>query len=161
MKVLNKVVELSLKGGMWLAISSIFVMTIILVANIISRKLGYVINITYEVTQLLSCIAITFCFAITQSKDGHISVNLISSKLSKKAGLVLKSISSLFSIVFLSLIIWANIDLIQEKWSTGEFSQMHFPLLPFRCVFVFGLILFCLTIFTVTMAKIMQEFAKK
>jgi len=92
---------------------------------------------TYEAIELM--MAVVFCFGIayTQRQKGHVSVNLITLKLSKKKQAIIKSFISAISLGLFVLITWQSFLKANVAFHSGETTYGgvgpfgHIPISPF------------------------------
>jgi TRAP-type C4-dicarboxylate transport system permease small subunit len=121
----------------------LLILAILTTINVIVRGLGGNILGNTEISVLLAIIAVSCAFAYTTLERGHISVTMLVDHLSKPTRAILEIVTSTISLAFIALIIWGSIKLLPNKLDEQTFIH-HIPILPFRIIFVLGLILFCL-----------------
>lgn len=69
-------------------------------------------------------------------RKGHVGVDLIPEALGGKAGLILKLLAALFSVIFLAILTWSAWHYFHEAWSNGWTTDtvwalpLWIPLLP-------------------------------
>jgi TRAP-type C4-dicarboxylate transport system permease small subunit len=121
---------------------------VLTVANVITRLAGKSIFGTYEAIEVMMIIVVTFAIGYTALSKSHIAVKILVSRLSQRTGGIFNIIVAVISLASLALIIWASIDIfLHFSWVKAQESQWFgLPYLPFRCIFLFGLILFCLVL---------------
>ena len=91
-------------------------------------------------------IVITVAFALpyTALKKGHVMIDAITSHLKPRTRAIISCFTMFLSIAIWGFITWAAIVIMQEKW-LGEVSFfMKIPYLPFRIIWIVGLVLFSL-----------------
>jgi len=119
---------------------------ILVVASIVIRPFGRAIPGSYELIELLIVVTVAFAFAYTMVKQGHISVSFLVSRFKPRVQAIIASFIWFLSLGIWGLISWANTGLMLDKWSRERSLFLEVPFLPFRFVWVFGLLLFCLAL---------------
>ena len=129
-------------------ISSVFLLAVMLliVANVVLRFFGRIIPGHYELVSLLIVVSIAFTLSYTAIHKGHIAMGLIISRVSRRKQLIIGAFTTILSIAVWVVITWASILVINEKWLSEVSNMLMIPFLPFRCVWVLGLSLFCLVL---------------
>jgi TRAP-type C4-dicarboxylate transport system permease small subunit len=116
---------------------------ILVVGSIIIRPFGRAIPGSYEVIELLIVVPVAFGFAYTMLQQGHISVNFLMARLEPRTQAIVASFMWFLSLGIWAVIGWANTNLMIHKWLREKSQFLEVPFLPFRVVWVFGLLLFC------------------
>jgi TRAP-type C4-dicarboxylate transport system permease small subunit len=120
----------------------------LIVANVIVRPFGQVIMGTYELSELIIVITVSFALVFTALKKGHIAVDAITSRLPNRAQQILRCFSSFFFLSIIVLIAYTNFNFTRKVLLGGEETDLlKVPFLPFRLLWVLGLIFFCLVLF--------------
>lgn len=122
------------------------VMMVLTAADVILR---YVFNrpITgvYELTQLMMAIVVAFGLGYTGVNKGHISVDLIISRLRPRTQAVVNIITSFLSLVIFMLITWQSVVYAEtQRQSHLSTAQLFIPVYPFIYAVAFGSALLCL-----------------
>jgi TRAP-type C4-dicarboxylate transport system permease small subunit len=126
-------------GGFLIAIM------LLIVGNIASRSLGGVIAGTFELVKLMIVVTVGLALGYTALRQGHVAIKIVVSRLSQRVQAVLRIFTSALSIGVCAVIAWASIGITHERALLGEQTQIwSIPYLPFRCVWVFGLLFLCL-----------------
>jgi TRAP-type C4-dicarboxylate transport system permease small subunit len=116
---------------------------ILVVGSIVIRPFGRAIPGSYEVIELLIVVPVAFGFAYTMLQQGHISVDFLMARLNPKAQAIVAGFTYILSLGIWVVIGWANTNLMIYKWLREKSQFLEIPFLPFRIVWVFGLLLFC------------------
>jgi TRAP-type C4-dicarboxylate transport system permease small subunit len=129
-------------------ISSAFLIAVmlIIVANVVVRFFGRIIPGHYELVSLLIVVSVAFTLSYTALHQGHIAMKLIISRVSRRKQIIIGAVTTILSIVVWGAITWASIAVINEKGLSEVSNMLLIPYLPFRCVWVLGLSLFCLVL---------------
>ena len=126
----------------------LLIVTFIIVLNICMRFFGEMISGHYELVSLLVVISVAFTLSYTAIHHGHISMQLVVSRLSPRSQTIIGLFTTLVSIAVWGTIAWASITVLRDKWLKELSNMLLIPYLPFRCIWVFGLVLFCLVLVT-------------
>ena len=126
----------------------LLVVVLIIVTNVVIRFFGHMIPGHYELVSLITVISIAFSLSYTAIHKGHIAMNIVVSRLSKRNQIILGAFTTVVSIAVWAAITWASITVIQDKMLKEVSNMLLIPYLPFRCVWVLGLILYCLVLVT-------------
>jgi TRAP-type C4-dicarboxylate transport system permease small subunit len=105
---------------------------------------------TYEAIELM--MAVVFCYGIayTQRQKGHVSVNLITCRLSKRKQAFIKSFVSAISLGLFVLITWQSFLKAKVTFDSGETTYGgvgpfgHVPISPFVYLTSAACLTFCL-----------------
>jgi len=90
----------------------LFLLMLLTSADVLLRYLfNSPITGTFELTELTMIVTIFFALSYTASRGGHIRVELIVDRLNRRSQAVIDSVTSLFSLVIVSLIIWGALFL--------------------------------------------------
>lgn len=130
------------------AISSvaIIIMMVLMVADAIGRKIVGSVPGGYYTTLAILIIVLFFSQGYAQMRKSHITVDLVTSKLSKRTQKILSIITTFLGIFFYSIVTWAGflkaLDCTRskEEWMGAIF----FPAWPFRWAIPIGLGVFTL-----------------
>jgi len=148
--------------GLFTALGAFFLLTMMctVVANIIYRFFGRVIVGSYELVELMVLITVTFALAYAAVKKGHVVITILISRLPNRVQSVLEAITSLISVGTWGVIAWAAISMLLERWMSERTEMLSVPYLPFRSIWVAGLILLCL-IYVIWIIKAVNKAVKK
>jgi tripartite ATP-independent transporter DctM subunit len=99
---------------------------------------------SYELVEFMMVLVVFLGLAYTQTKKGHVSISLLTSKLSPSQMSVLGSTTNLLCLIIFSLITWRCIMQAENLRTSGTSSDVLFiPNFPFMWVVVFGSVLLC------------------
>jgi TRAP-type C4-dicarboxylate transport system permease small subunit len=124
------------------------VMMFIVAADVTLR---YILNApikgSVELVEAAMVISTFFAVAYTASKKGHVAIDLVITRLPRKAVTVIDIVIYLISISFFSLMIWrnlirANAALVEHQVTT----VLSIPLYPLMFIIAFGFILLTLVL---------------
>ncbi|MBA7658421.1 hypothetical protein ES703_66372 [subsurface metagenome] len=133
-------------GGWGMALGAAFLvgMMVLIVASVIYRLSGHVIAGSYELSELMIVVAVAFALGYAALKKSHVVVKIVVSRFPRRAQAIVEAFMSLISLATWALIAWAGFLILSERWLTEETDLLDVPYLPFRFVFLLGLLLFCL-----------------
>jgi len=100
-----------------------------------------------EITELMLLIVVYCCMAYAVVTKAHVSIDVVTSRLSHPSQAVFGSVTSLASLVFFTLISWQAVVLSSVMRSQGdEVMLLRWPTYPFTLIIAFGSALVCLVI---------------
>jgi TRAP-type C4-dicarboxylate transport system permease small subunit len=125
----------------------LFVVMLIMVANIIFRFFGGVIAGTYEMVALFIVATISFSLAYTAMSHGHVVMDVLGNRLPPRVRAIIDCFDSSVSLGLWILIAWTSVWLLSEKLGKDEVTDLlNIPFAPFRFLWEIGLILLCLVL---------------
>jgi TRAP-type C4-dicarboxylate transport system permease small subunit len=145
--LLSEIVKRISRFGNWIGMSVLILMMILVISNIILRLFGSVIIYTYELVELMSVVAVAFCIVYATMEKSHVVVDLVINHIPQKIRSVLGIISSFIGLATWIIIAIANIGFTKQQWILGEITDiLEIPITPFRCIWIFALIIIILLI---------------
>jgi len=121
-------------------------MMMLTTADVILRIFRCPIPGTYETVGLLGAVVISFSLAYTSVERGHIAVEFLVQKLSKRAQIFISAINEFLCFLFFGLLTWQSISLAFDLKQSGEVSlTLQMPIYPY----VFGIAVGCGLLFLV------------
>jgi len=146
MEIFSRIIQRITAGGTWAA-GAFLVAGMLLVVTSVACRAFFNIGVvgTYELLQLMMGVVIAFALVYAALRKGHVVVTIISSRFSLKPGVVIG-----IAMAFLSLAMWgltsgATVQYLCEMGMTEMSETLEVPYLPFRAVFILGLLLFSLS----------------
>ena len=133
---------------------------LMLITNIIGRFAHFVIPGSYEMFELIMAVPVAFGIVYAALRKGHVVVHLIVSRFRKKTRLVAEIFACLLSFITWALIAYAGARLAIESGLEEVSETLSIPYMPFRLVWVFCLLLFCLT-YLVDMVQAFRRLLEK
>jgi TRAP-type C4-dicarboxylate transport system permease small subunit len=132
----------------WFTLAGLFIMSLVTVIDVISAKLFHLpILWAYDVTSLLGLVVLVFAIAFTQVKRGHIEIELLVTRTSKRTQAIIACIINLLCVVLAAVMTWQMLDFALILQRQGRVSDIQgIPLAPFGyaaafCFLVLGLAL--------------------
>jgi len=131
------------------------------VTNIITRYAGRPVTGVYEISGLILVIAGGFGLVYAALTKSHITVPIVVSHLPQRLQTILKCFTSFISLSIWAIITWATFDLTCERLFVREESEiLNIPYVPFRFIWLFALILFCL-VYLLDLIKALRQLVRK
>ncbi|MFC1901859.1 TRAP transporter large permease subunit [Chloroflexota bacterium] len=124
----------------------LFAITVFTFFNVFMRYfLNRPVAIGYDLTEMSLVIVVLCGIAYTHLHKGHVSIDLVTQRLSEKSLPIINSVVNLLSIGLLSLMIWHSVRYALYAKDAGlEYAILGFPIYPIAFVVPLGCTLFCL-----------------
>ncbi len=127
----------------WIAGGGLVLMMLLTCADVVMRSAGRPIPGTFEIVGFLGVIIAAFAIAYTQVLGGHIAIDYLVVRLSRRRQSIIRCITSLAGAGLFALIAWQSYLFAGNLWASGEVSPTEkIPFFPF----VYGLALACLPV---------------
>lgn len=98
---------------------------------------------TLEYSEMILVVIVWMGFAYTDVVKGHISVELMVSRLSARKQIYFDILASLAGLIVMAILIWISAKLALYSWNLKELSEVvNFPVYPFKMVLCAGAVLF-------------------
>lgn len=154
----EKIVKLASSWFNWLAGAGLVAMLVLIAADIIGNKVfKSPVPGAIEFVGFLGVIAIAGAIAHTQVLGGHIEVEFLVRRLSKKAQNVVISVVTFLGIVLFAAIAWRSVDYGIKLQKSGEVSMtQEIPFYPFVHFIALCAILVCLVLMIQLMKNIIE-----
>jgi TRAP-type C4-dicarboxylate transport system permease small subunit len=148
-----------IKTGNWIGGTCLVIIMFVIVAAVASRLLKISLAGANEIVDTAIVIAVAFALPYTALLGGQVAIEVLTERLSPK----MKAYADVIS-VFLTLLLWllilvASIVITGEKGLAELSYFVKLPILPFRIVWIFGLILMCL-VFLLQLIKAINTVVK-
>jgi TRAP-type C4-dicarboxylate transport system permease small subunit len=147
-------------GGMLIGVAFLLAAMMIMVANIGYRFFGGVITGTYEMVGIFTGVTITFALAYAALWDRHVTVNILLNRFTQPTQAILKIFVSLIGLAFWAAVAWTSLGVLTERWIAESTLDLRIPYLPFRFLWIAGLIIFCL-VFVVDIRAAVRRLVRK
>jgi TRAP-type C4-dicarboxylate transport system permease small subunit len=109
--------------GMAVGAAFLVGMMVLIVGNIFYRLAGHIIAGSYELSELMAVIVAAFALGYTALGKGHISIDILVTRLSQRTQTVLAAFTSLICLCTWAVIVWASFGILAERWLTEETSE--------------------------------------
>jgi TRAP-type C4-dicarboxylate transport system permease small subunit len=115
-----------------LAGTAIVLMMLLTCADVVLRLLRHPIPGTYELVGFLGTVIISFSLAYTSLEKGHIAVEIIVEKFSRRVQVGIEAVTSLIGATLFALIAWQSLVYAADIRQSGEVSvTLTMPIYPF------------------------------
>lgn len=102
---------------------------------------------SYELTEFMMAILVTFGIAYCGAKKGHVTVDVVVSRFPQRIQAIIDSITCLLGLFLFFLITWQCAVFVKDKLETGLTSGiLYIPVFPFAGVVALGSAMFCLVL---------------
>ena len=145
MNVLDDILRRVTKAGVFIGGVFLIACMLMQMVNIIGRPIHFVLPWSYEMFEMFMAIPVAFALVYAALQKAHVVVNLLTSKFPPKLSAASEILAAFLSMVTWAMIAWGGAELAYESGLEEVTDILGFPKLPFRVVWVFCLILFCLT----------------
>ena len=130
-----------------IAQAAVVAMLLILIANVLGRKLWKPIYGTFDYVSFINTILVAFAIPYCALKKGHIQVELVLEHFSQRVQGIVDAITGLLGIGIFSLITWQCVVFAIDMKRSGELSMTALvPFYPYVYGIAFGCALLCLVI---------------
>jgi len=145
-----------------IGVAVLFLLMILTSADVFMRYLfNRPIKGTFELTELMMVVTVFFALAYTESKKGHVSVELVIERLPQRSQAVIDALTSLLSLIIISVIVWQGFLFAHETMLSGEHSAiLGIPLFYFKALVPLGALVLCLEIL-ISIINALRRTAKK
>lgn len=126
----------------------LFLMMVLTILDVVLRKLwSKSILGTVEVTEFLLVFVIFFTLALTEIMNGHVKVDLVLSRFSKRVQGIADMITQLICFILTVLITWSTLIYSEKMRLSEEVTQdLLIPVFPVIYVVAFGCAVLSLTL---------------
>ncbi len=133
-------------------------MILLTCANIFFRSVWVPVRGTFELMGYFGAIVTAFALGYTQMKKGHIAVDVLVNRFSKKIKNVLNVINSTFCMIFFSIAAWQIAIKATTLKNTGEVTEtLRIIYYPFTYAVAFGCIILSLVLLTELVKSILLK----
>lgn len=139
-----------------ICIAGLFLMAMIFLtcANVFSRLVWIPISGSFELMGYFGAVLTAFALGYTQIRRGHIAVDVLVLRFSKKTQRILNGINHLICMVFFALVSWQIAKYATTLWKTGEVTEtLRIVYYPFTYGVAFG----CATLSLVFLTDLLKS----
>jgi TRAP-type C4-dicarboxylate transport system permease small subunit len=142
-KLIHRSVAYGTNTGAVFLIAIMFVIC----ANVIFRIFGRVIPGTYELVEIMVVVVAGFALSDTEIHHRQTTVDMVTTRLPRRIKLWLENVCHGIGLVYWAVIAWASVGITLDKAAKGETTDLlKISVIPFRVIWVIGLILICVVI---------------
>ena len=143
----NRVIDFITKLCDRIAQAGVFVMLLILFANILGRKFWKPIYGTFDYVSFICAILVAFSIPYCALKKGHTQVELVVERFSERVQGIIGIITDILGLGTFSLVTWQCVVYAIDMKRCGELSMTTLlPFYPYVYGIAFGCALLCLVI---------------
>ena len=147
-----------------ICIAGLFLMAMIFLtcANVFSRLVWIPISGSFELMGYFGAVLTAFALGYTQIRRGHIAVDVLVLRFSKKTQRILNGINHLICMVFFALVSWQIAKYATTLWKTGELTEtLRIVYYPFTYGVAFGCATLSLVFLTDLLKSVFYEGSKE
>lgn len=123
MAILEKIDRALVRLLAWVGGALLVAMIVLTCANIFSRTVWLPVRGTFELMGYAGAVATAFALAYTQSKKGHIAVDILVVAYPPAAKRVVHILNTLLCLAFFVLAAWQIAVKARILWKTGEVTE--------------------------------------
>lgn len=128
----------------WVSCAAILVMMILTTLDVILRFFRRPIPGTYEIVGLLGAIAVSFSLAYTSVEQGHIAVEVLVRRFSRRTQALVTAVNALIAAALFGVIAWQGAEYAADLMQKGEVSlTVQVPIYPVAYGVAAGCALLC------------------
>jgi len=147
MDYFNRIVNFFTKFCDWIAQAAVVAMLLLLIGNILGRKVWKPIYGTFDFVSFINTILVAFAIPYCALKKGHTQVELVLERFSQRVQGIIDGITGILSLGIFSLITWQCVVFAIDMKRSGELSMTSLvPFYPYVYGIAFGCALLCLVI---------------
>jgi TRAP-type C4-dicarboxylate transport system permease small subunit len=148
MQFLDRVSHYLNQAFIWIAGLFLAAMVLLACANIFLRLVWVPVRGTFELMGYFGAVVTALTLAYTQSKGGHIAVDILVLKFSPKTKRFLLGANNLICLIFFALVAWQVTKYATNLWETGEVTEtLGIIYYPFTYGVAAGCAVLCLVFF--------------
>ena len=141
----------------WVAGVAIVVMMLLTCADVVLRYFRKPIPGTYELVCFLGAAAVAFSMAHTSVERGHVAVTFVVSLFPRRIQGLIEIITTIFGLLFFSLISWQSVIYANDLHRSGEVSlTLELPFYPF----VYGISISAAIVCLILLSDLFKSFLK-
>ena len=147
MAYLERIINTISKAFFQISKAGVAALMILIVVNIILRKVWHSIYGTYDYVGFITALMVAFTIGYLALQKGHIAVDLLMDRFPKRFQAIVALITNLLCLAMFSLVAWSCVVLGNSVYQSGErsFNSLT-PYYPFLYGISLGVALLCLAI---------------
>lgn len=135
-------------------------MMVLITASVISRRAGNVIQGTYELSQLMVVVTAAFALAYAALNKTHIVIKVVVERFPQRAQAILEAVMSFISLATWAMVAWTGVLIVSKRWLNEASEYLSVPYLPFRLIFLFGVVLVC-SVYLIDLIRALRQAVRK
>ena len=122
---------------------SLLLLSVVIVFSIVARRLGYTVAGSAEVSEILLVLLVFLSLAYTQSRDGHVAIEVAVAAMPARARNVCRALTIVVCLVVTVALFYGTATETYVSYRLGEyrFGTTRFPLWPAKLVIAVGFLL--------------------
>ncbi len=146
MTALDKISQFLNQALLWIAGLFLIAMITITGANIVIRLFWLPLRGTFELMGYFGAVVTAFALGYTQIKRGHIAVDIVVLRFSKKIQRILHAVNHLICMAFFSIVTWQVFKYATTLRETGEVTEtLQIIYYPFTYAVALGCLILAFT----------------
>ena len=146
--ILERISNALSKWFAWIGGVALLSLTGIACANMLMRPTGTPLTGAYELVGFFGALVVALALGYAQITHSHISVDILSTRYSKRTQRIMNAISSFLCMIFFVLVAWQSAIYASTIWRRGETSEtLRIIYHPFVYVVAFCCLLLALVLF--------------
>ena len=137
--------KLVTKIGNWGTVAGCIFMlgiAVIIVATVLGRAFHIALPGTFDLVETMIVVAIAFALVFGQIQDRHLRADIAIGRLKGRVRSGIESFLGILSFGYWAVLLYAGAVMMKDRWEGGETTDLlNVPVVPFRGVWVFALIL--------------------
>jgi len=135
-------------------------MMVLITASVISRRAGNVIQGTYELSELMIVVTAAFALGYAALNKTHIVIKVVVERFPQRAQAILGAVMSFISLATWAMVAWTGVLILSKRWLNEESEYLSVPYLPFRLIFLLGVVLVC-SIYLIDLIRALRQAVRK
>ena len=135
-------------------------MMVLITASVISRRAGNVIQGTYELSELMVVVTAAFALGYAALNKTHIVIKVVVERFPQRAQAILGTVMSFISLATWAAVAWTGVLILSKRWLNEESEYLSVPYLPFRLIFLLGVVLVC-SIYLIDLIRALRQAVRK
>ena len=135
-------------------------MMVLITASVISRRAGNVIQGTYELSELMVVVTAAFALGYAALNKTHIVIKVVVERFPQRAQAILGTVMSFISLATWAMVAWTGVLILSKRWLNEESEYLSVPYLPFRLIFLLGVVLVC-SIYLIDLIRALRQAVRK
>ena len=162
MTFLDRLIQILSKVLVWIAGCFMGAMIFLTCANVFLRPFRTSISGTFELMGYFGAIVTAFALAYTQIGRGHIAVDVLVLRFSKRTRKILNGINYFICMIFFAIVAWQIARYATTLWDMGEVTEtLRIIYYPFTYGVAFGCAILSLVFFTDFLKSLFQKGGEK
>ncbi|MDY7036832.1 MAG: TRAP transporter small permease [Thermodesulfobacteriota bacterium] len=158
MTFLDRLIQILSKLLVWIAGCFMGAMIFLTCANVFLRLFRMSISGTFELMGYFGAIVTAFALGYTQIGRGHIAVDVLVLRFSKRTQKILNGINYFICMIFFAVVAWQIARYATTLWDMGEVTEtLRIIYYPFTYGVAFGCAILSLVFFADFLKSLLQQ----